>query len=110
MPGPSRKGMWLGLGLALLLVVALYRHFELGQLLSLEQLKTSRDALVGAYAAQPLWTLLIFFGVYVLATALSIPGALILTLAAGAMFGLGVGLVVVSFASSLGAGLFDWKV
>ena len=103
MPSPSRKGMWLGLGLALLLVVALYRHFELGQLLSLEQLKTSRDALVGAYAAQPLWTLLVFFGVYVLATALSIPGALILTLAAGAMFGLGVGLVVVSFASSLGA-------
>ncbi len=103
MAARSRKALWIGAGIALLVVVVLYRHFDLGRLLTLDQLKASRDALVGAYQAQPLQTVLAFFGVYVLAAALSIPGALILTLAAGAMFGLGVGLVVVSFASSLGA-------
>jgi uncharacterized membrane protein YdjX (TVP38/TMEM64 family)/thioredoxin reductase len=103
MAAPSSRALWIGAGIALLVVVVLYRHFDLGHLLTLDQLKASRDALVGAYQAQPLQTVLSFFGVYALATALSIPGALILTLAAGAMFGLGVGLVVVSFASSLGA-------
>ena len=103
MAGPSRKLLWAGAVIALLVAVALYQHFDLGRLLTLENLKASRDALASAYRAEPLLTLAAFFGVYVLATALSIPGALILTLAAGAMFGLGVGLLVVSFASSLGA-------
>ena len=83
--------------------MALYRHGELARLLTLEQLQSSHAALLGAYEARPLITLLAFFGVYVLAAALSIPGAVILTLAAGAIFGLGLGLLVVSFASSLGA-------
>ncbi|HPA89903.1 MAG TPA: FAD-dependent oxidoreductase [Quisquiliibacterium sp.] len=94
---------WVAVAVVVVLAVLLYRHFELGRLLTLDQLKASRDALVGTYQARPVTTLLIYFGVYVLATALSIPGALILTLAGGAMFGLAVGLVVVSFASSLGA-------
>jgi pyruvate/2-oxoglutarate dehydrogenase complex dihydrolipoamide dehydrogenase (E3) component/uncharacterized membrane protein YdjX (TVP38/TMEM64 family) len=100
---PSRKALWIGAGIALIGAAALYQHFGLGRLLTLENLKASRDALVGAYQAQPLLTVLGFFGIYVLAAALSIPGAVVLTLAAGAMFGLGVGLLVVSFASSLGA-------
>lgn len=80
-----------------------YQHFELGQWLTLDRLKASRDGLVQFYEAQPGMTLALFFGVYVLATALSVPGAAILTLAGGAIFGLGLGLLVVSFASSLGA-------
>lgn len=103
MARPGRGTLQAGIGIVLVALVALYLHFDLGRLLTLDQLKTSRDALVGAYQSQPGFTLLAFFGTYVLATALSIPGALVLTLAAGAMFGLGVGLVVVSFASSLGA-------
>ena len=103
MATPSRKSLWLGLGVIALVVFLLYRQFDLGRLLTLESLKNSRDLLVGAYQGQPLVTLAAFFAVYVLATALSIPGALVLTLAAGAMFGLWVGLLVVSFASSLGA-------
>ena len=94
---------WLGLGAAALIAVFVYRHFELGTLLTLDQLKQSRDSLVAFYQTKPLITLAGFFAVYVLAAALSIPGALILTLAAGAMFGLWTGLLVVSFASSLGA-------
>ena len=99
----SRAALWLGLGAAAIAAAWAYRHFGLGALLTLEGLKASRDALVGAWQARPLPTLAAFFAVYVAAAALSIPGALVLTLAAGAIFGLGVGLVVVSFASSLGA-------
>jgi pyruvate/2-oxoglutarate dehydrogenase complex dihydrolipoamide dehydrogenase (E3) component/uncharacterized membrane protein YdjX (TVP38/TMEM64 family) len=85
-----------------------YRHWELGQWLTLDQLKASRDTLASLYAAHPVQTALGFFGVYVLAVALSFPGASILTLAAGAMFGLGLGLLLVSFASSVGALLAFW--
>ena len=103
MAARSRRLLWAGVGVVVLAVVLGYWHFGLGALLTLENLKASRDALVGAYQARPLATVLAFFAVYVAATAVSIPGAVVLTLAAGAMFGLWVGLVVVSFASSLGA-------
>ena len=99
----STRTLWVGLLLAALVAMLMYRHFDLGRMLTLDTLKTSRDTLVAAYEAQPFFTAAAFFGLYVLAAALSIPGATILTLAAGAMFGLGVGLVIVSFASSLGA-------
>ena len=103
MATPSKKLLWAGVIVVVLAVVLGYWHFGLGALLTLDHLKASRDALVGAYQARPLPTVLSFFAVYVAATAVSIPGAVVLTLAAGAMFGLWVGLVVVSFASSLGA-------
>jgi pyruvate/2-oxoglutarate dehydrogenase complex dihydrolipoamide dehydrogenase (E3) component/uncharacterized membrane protein YdjX (TVP38/TMEM64 family) len=103
MARPSKAALWVGAATAVLVAFWAWRHFELGELLTLERLKASRDALVGAWQARPAATLATFFAVYVAAAALSIPGALILTLAAGAMFGLGVGLLVVSFASSLGA-------
>ena len=97
------KRLLLGAGVVALAVIFVYQQFDLGRLLTLENLKGSRDALVGAYQNQPLATALAFFAMYVLAAALSIPGAVVLTLAAGAMFGLWTGVLVVSFASSLGA-------
>ena len=103
MATPSRKALWVGAGAVALVAVLLYRHYDLGQLFTLDSLKASRDALSGAYQARPLTTVLAFFGVYVAVAALSLPGAAVLTLAAGAMSGLGVGFVVVSFASSVGA-------
>ena len=105
LPGWSR---WLFVLLAVLGLWAAYRQWDLGQWLTLEQLKASRDTLARLYAAHPVPTALAFFGVYVLAAALSIPGAVILTLAAGALFGWGLGLVLVSFASSVGALLAFW--
>jgi len=57
------------------------------------------------FAEKPLLTGLIFFCVYVMVTALSIPGAAALTLIGGAIFGLGWGLLLISFASTLGATL-----
>jgi pyruvate/2-oxoglutarate dehydrogenase complex dihydrolipoamide dehydrogenase (E3) component/uncharacterized membrane protein YdjX (TVP38/TMEM64 family) len=104
-PGPNKAVVWTVVAVLALATVLAWRHFGLGQLLTFDQLQASRDALVGAYEARPLVTVASFFALYVLAAALSIPGALVLTLAGGAMFGLGLGLVVVSFASTLGATL-----
>ena len=77
--------------------------FDLGRYLSLDYLKQSQAAFAELYARQPLPVALGFFVMYVTVTALSLPGAAILTLAGGAIFGLLWGTVIVSFASSLGA-------
>ncbi|HQC98406.1 MAG TPA: FAD-dependent oxidoreductase, partial [Aquabacterium sp.] len=103
MARPSKPLLWVAAAAVALLAVWAWQHFGLGALLTLDNLKASRDALQAQVQAQPLATATVFFAVYVAAAALSIPGALILTLAAGAMFGLGWGLLLVSFASSLGA-------
>ena len=76
-----------------------------GDALTLEQLK-ARQAELQEWTRANLWlALLLFFAGYVLVTALSIPGAVIMTLAAGALFGLLAGTVLVSFASTIGATL-----
>jgi pyruvate/2-oxoglutarate dehydrogenase complex dihydrolipoamide dehydrogenase (E3) component/uncharacterized membrane protein YdjX (TVP38/TMEM64 family) len=103
MARPSKTLLWIGAAGLALTVLWVWRQYDLGALLTLENLKASRDALQARVQAQPLSTAALFFAVYVAATALSIPGAVILTLAAGAMFGLGWGLLLVSFASSAGA-------
>ncbi len=103
MAARSKGALWIAAAVAAITAVVAYRHFDLGRLLTLEQLKASRDALAGLYQRAPASTLAGYFALYVVATALSIPGAVVLTLAAGAMFGFATGLVVVSFASSLGA-------
>ncbi|RVT49609.1 FAD-dependent oxidoreductase [Rubrivivax albus] len=99
----SKTPLWAGVALLAMVLAWAWRHYDLGHLLTLEQLKGSRDALQALVAAEPLRTAAAFFVVYVAAAALSIPGAVVLTLAAGAMFGLGWGLLLVSFASSVGA-------
>ena len=80
-------------------------YFDLNELLTLEGLKGSMDQFE-QYKTQSPWLVIGgFFLVYILVTALSLPGAAILTLAAGALFGLVQGLLVASFASSIGATL-----
>jgi pyruvate/2-oxoglutarate dehydrogenase complex dihydrolipoamide dehydrogenase (E3) component/uncharacterized membrane protein YdjX (TVP38/TMEM64 family) len=86
-------------------VIAAAFFSPLGEWLTLGKLKESRDSARALVEAQPLLAGAAFFLVYVAAIALSFPGALILTLAAGAIFGLLFGLVIVSFASTLGATL-----
>ncbi len=84
-------------------IVALVVYGDLGRLLSLDNLKSRRDEFQQFAVTQPLLTSLVYFAVYVAVTAFSLPGAAILTLAGGAIFGFGWGLVLVSFASTLGA-------
>ncbi len=79
--------------------------FDLGRYFSLAYLKQSQDGFSQIYQQRPLLVTLVFFAVYVGVTALSLPGATILTLAAGAGFGLLWGTIVVSFASTIGATL-----
>jgi uncharacterized membrane protein YdjX (TVP38/TMEM64 family) len=71
--------------------------------LELSALKARYDALEALYAARPVLTLAVFFAVYVGLATSSLPGGAVLTIAAGSLFGLPLALVVVSFASSLGA-------
>lgn len=74
-------------------------------LLTLERLRASHDTLVSIYRESPVASVLVFSLVYVAATALSFPGAAVLTLGGASVFGFWVSLVAVSFASTVGATL-----
>ena len=91
--------------LLLALVIGAFVVLDLRYYLSFEQLKASQAGFAQLHAQQPFMVAAVYFAVYVLATALSIPGAVIITLAGGAVFGLWQGLLLVSFASTLGATL-----
>ena len=90
---------------ALVALIACFFFFDLGRFFNLEYLKSQQAALDALYTAKPVLVIASFFIVYVVMAALSLPGAVILTLAGGAIFGLLTGTVIVSFASSIGATL-----
>ena len=84
-------------------LVAAFFYFDVQQYLNLAYLKSQQAAFQQYYLAHTLETVALYFVIYVMVTALSLPGATIMTLIGGAVFGLTVGLVVVSFASTMGA-------
>jgi pyruvate/2-oxoglutarate dehydrogenase complex dihydrolipoamide dehydrogenase (E3) component/uncharacterized membrane protein YdjX (TVP38/TMEM64 family) len=86
-----------------LVAVTAFFYFDLHQLLTLNGLKGSMDQFSQWREQSPLLVIGAFFLLYVVVTALSLPGATILTLAAGALFGLIEGLLIASFASTVGA-------
>jgi pyruvate/2-oxoglutarate dehydrogenase complex dihydrolipoamide dehydrogenase (E3) component/uncharacterized membrane protein YdjX (TVP38/TMEM64 family) len=79
--------------------------FDLGRFFTLDFIKQSQERFGELYKTQPALVIGSFFAIYVAVTALSLPGAAIMTLAGGAIFGLVVGTIIVSFASTLGATL-----
>lgn len=85
--------------------IAVFKYLGLDRYLTLDFLKESHDRFASLYLTKPFFIITLYMLVYILATALSVPGAVILTLAGGAMFGLVVGTVIISFASSIGATL-----
>ena len=89
------------------LVVAVVAFFalDLARFFSLDYIKGAQAEFAALYAQKPLLVIAAFFAVYIAVAALSLPGAAILTLLAGAIFGLVLGTVIVSFASSIGATL-----
>ncbi|HCD55045.1 MAG TPA: pyridine nucleotide-disulfide oxidoreductase, partial [Halieaceae bacterium] len=91
--------------LALLGLVLAFFALGLHNYLTLDQLKASQARFADLLAAHPVAVPAAYFAIYVVVTALSLPGAAIMTLAGGALFGLGFGLLLVSFASSIGATL-----
>lgn len=91
--------------LALIAAVIAFFVLDLGRFFTLDFIKQSQARFGELYASQPALVIGSFFAIYVAVTALSLPGATIMTLAGGAIFGLTVGLIVVSFASTIGATL-----
>ena len=95
----------IGLVIAILLLVVGFFHYDLDRLLTLDGLKSGLVQFEAWRAEAPLLVGSAFLLLYVVVTALSLPGAVIMTLAAGTLFGLFWGTVIVSFASSIGATL-----
>ena len=89
----------------IMVAIAAFFAFDLGQFLSLENIKASQADIAQWQIENPLLVALTFFAIYIAVTALSLPGAAVMTIAAGAFFGVFAGVVIVSFASSIGATL-----
>src|SRR5258706_1958304 len=91
--------------LIVIALVAVFFLFDLGRYFNLDYFKSQQAAIAAFYDAHPLQTAAVFFIVYVVVTAASVPGAAVMTLVAGAIFGLVWGTLLVSFASCIGATL-----
>jgi pyruvate/2-oxoglutarate dehydrogenase complex dihydrolipoamide dehydrogenase (E3) component/uncharacterized membrane protein YdjX (TVP38/TMEM64 family) len=90
---------------ALAAAIAAFVALDLGRYFTLEQFRAHQSAIEAFRQAHPLQTALVYFLVYVAVTALSLPGAALMTLVGGAIFGLLWGTVIISFASTIGATL-----
>ena len=86
-------------------IIVIFFVFDLGHFLTLDYIKEQQQQIETLYAENKLLTLGLFFLLYVVVTGASLPGATVLTMAAGAIFGFITGLILVSFASSIGASL-----
>ncbi|HIF9431649.1 TPA: dihydrolipoyl dehydrogenase [Photobacterium damselae] len=98
----KRKLFLLGI---IAVVIGIWLYFDLSQYFTLEQAKAQQLALQDTIQTHPVWASLVFFFAYVAVTALSLPGAAIMTLLGAALFGFWWSLVLVSFASTIGATL-----
>jgi uncharacterized membrane protein YdjX (TVP38/TMEM64 family) len=108
MMAQEKSKKWVGkaavVGLIVLGILA-FRYFDLGQYLSLDYIKSSQERFHALYQSHRFVVIAAYMGVYIAVTALSLPGAAVMTLAGGGLFGLVVGAVAVSFASTIGATL-----
>jgi uncharacterized membrane protein YdjX (TVP38/TMEM64 family) len=86
-------------------LVSIFFTLDLQQYLTLDYLKESQVRFATLYQPSPVLVIGGYMAIYILVAALSLPGTVILTLAGGALFGLTTGLIIVSFASSIGATL-----
>lgn len=96
----ARKLLLLSVGL---IVVGLYFQFDMGRFLTLENLKGNREALLALHAKHPVAVVAAFMALYIIQTALALPGAAILSLSAGAVFGPLCGTLYAVTAASIGA-------
>lgn len=101
----SKKSLKIILIILITTLLFLYFYLDLGDSLNFESLKKNQLQLQNTFTQAPARTVFFFAVLYVFVTALSIPGAAIMTLAAGAIFGTFYGSIIVSFASTIGATL-----
>jgi uncharacterized membrane protein YdjX (TVP38/TMEM64 family) len=90
---------------SVVMLIAVFFLFDLGRFLTLESLKANRDALTAFYQKNRLVMAAAFIAVYIIQTALSLPGAAVLSLAAGAIFGAVMGTLYVNIGATIGATL-----
>jgi uncharacterized membrane protein YdjX (TVP38/TMEM64 family) len=88
-----------------ILLIVLFKVFNLGDYLSLSYIKESQEKFKALYAEKRVLVIAVYMIIYILVTSLSLPGAAVMTLAGGALFGLWAGTIIVSFASTIGATL-----
>ena len=93
------------IGILVLAAVVAFKIFGLSMYLTLPYIKESQAKFALLYAEHQLVMILAYAAIYIITTSLSLPGAAVLTLAGGALFGLWIGTLVVSFASTIGAAI-----
>lgn len=91
--------------LLIIIFIALFKIFDLGQYLTLSYIKGSQQRFAELYSENKVLVVGAYMFIYILVTSLSLPGAAVMTLAGGALFGLVTGALAVSFASTIGATL-----
>jgi dihydrolipoamide dehydrogenase len=101
----NRKWSKLIVIIIVILLAYVFYAYDLKQYLTIDYLKAQQDQFQHYYQENRVQTVFIYMAAYVLIAALSLPGAAVMTLAGGAMFGLGIGFVAISFASTIGATL-----
>jgi len=101
----QRKSTQLTLALLIVLLIGMFFALDLHHYLRLETLKSNQQAFTDFYRQHRLATIAVYMLIYIVVTALSLPGATIMTLSGGALFGVGIGFIAISFASTIGATL-----
>jgi uncharacterized membrane protein YdjX (TVP38/TMEM64 family) len=97
----NRGRLWIIAAIAALVV--LFLHFDLGKYFTLSSLKANHAMLVQFYEQHKLVTVIIFIIIYIVQSALFLPGAAVLTLAAGSLFGAFLGTIYVNIGATMGA-------
>lgn len=102
------KSQWIPRILFLVIIISIiitFKIWDFEKYLTLDYLKSQQQTFLNFYEVQPIKTILIFMSLYILMTGLSLPGSIMLSLTAGALFGLWMGTLLVSFACTIGATL-----
>ena len=101
----DKKKTKIGLLIVIILVVIAFFLFDIQQYAKLDYIKAEQQNIFEYYKQNVFFIMVLFVFLYILVTALSLPVATVLTLLGGALFGFSSGLIIVSFASTIGATL-----
>ena len=104
-PSQQSNGSKLAIVVGVVMAIGLFSYFDLGRLLSLDALKNNRDHLLAFTEANYAAAVGLFILAYIVVTGLSLPGAVILTLAGGFLFGSVLGTIFVNLGATTGATL-----
>ena len=90
---------------AIIILISTFYYFGAGKYFSLDYIKASQERFALLYKEHKVMMTFAYMGMYITMSAMSLPGAAVMTLLGGALFGFVTGTIVVSFASTIGATL-----